>query len=397
MIDAAEGRDVATADVPGAFLHSDIDDDTYVIVDGPLVPILLRANKKYAEFVHITKSGKKIIYLKLKKALYGTMKAARLFWENLSDKLKQYGFEPNQYEKCIVTKEINGKQCTVAWHVDDLKISHADPQVVTDVITHLETFYGQLSTTRGNAHTYVGMYFEFPGDGTVKILMTDHLKDAVNDFPDSLDDKVTTPAADHIFTVNPDTEPLSEDQRRLLHKIVAKLLFVSTRGRPDIHIPISFLTSRVTKADKDDWKKLRRLISYIKNTMDLCLTLSAENMNVIKWWVDAAYAVRDDFKSQTGATMSFGRGTIMSKSTKQKLNTKSSTESELVAASDMVSQLIWTIYFLESLGYKVDNATMFQDNQIAMLLEKNGIMSSSKRTKHVNIQYFFIKDRIDNG
>ena len=397
MIDAAEGRDVATSDVPGAFLHTDIDEDTYVVVDGALILLLLKANNKYAKFVHVTKSGKKVIFLKLKKALYGTMKAARLFYDNLSSKLVNYGFVINEYEKCVVTKDINGSQCTVVWHVDDLKISHSDPQVVTDIITYLESFYGSMSTVRGDKHTYVGMDFYFPGDGSVKIDMVSYLKDACEMFPDILNSHVTTPAGDNIFVVNPDAEALPEEKRSLLHQIVAKLLFVSTRARPDIHVAISFLTSRVTKADIDDWKKLRRLLSYINNTLDLVLTLSATNMNVVKWWVDAAYAVRDDFKSQCCASMSFGRGTIMNKSTKQKLNTKSSCEAELVAASDMVAHLIWTIYFLASIGYDVDDATLFQDNKSAILLEKNGVMSTSKRTKHVNIRYFFMKDRIANG
>ena len=104
-----------------------------------------------------------------------------------------------------------------------------------------------------------------------------------------------------------------------------KLLFVLTRGHPDLHLPISFLTSHVMKADKDVWKKLNRLMQYIKNTLDLNLTLSTENMNIVKWWVDVAYAVCENCRSQIGSTMSMSRGIIMSKSTKQKINTKSLT------------------------------------------------------------------------
>ena len=162
-------------------------------------------------------------------------------------------------------------------------------------------------------------------------------------------------------------------------------------------MPISFLTSRVTKADEDDWKKLRRLLQYIKNTIDLKLTLSAENMNIVKWWVDAAYAVRENCRSQTGSTMSLGRGTIMSKSTKQKINTKSSTESELVGASDSVPQIVWTSYFLEAQGYAAKESILYQDNTSAIAMETNGKLSSGKRTKHINIRYFFIQDRVKNG
>jgi hypothetical protein len=110
--------------------------------------------------------------------------------------------------------------------------------------------------------------------------------------------------------------------------------------------------------------------------------------------VDAAYGVRDDFKSQTGRTMMFGRGTIMGKSTKQKINTKSSMEAELIGASDMMPQILWTRYFILSQGLMVNKTILFQDNKSAILMEENGKLSSSQRTRHINIRYFFIKDRI---
>ena len=170
------------------------------------------------------------------------------------------------------------------------------------MIAYLSSQFEELSTTRGNKHTYVGMDIYFPGDGTVDIDMSHYLREALDAFPELIDKLVTSPAANHIFEVNEDSPKLSEEKREKLHSIVAKLLFVSTRGRPDIHLPISFLTSRVTKADDDDWKKLKRLLQYIKGTMDLRLTLSAEKMNIVKWWVDAAYAVRQGCRSQTGST-----------------------------------------------------------------------------------------------
>jgi hypothetical protein len=396
MIDANEHRDVATADVPGAFLHSDMDEETFVVVDGALVDLLIQSNNKYAEYIHITKEGKKLVFLKLDKALYGTVKAARLFFENLSGKLSEYGFESNPYDMCIMNKMINNKQCTVAWHVDDLKISHADSKVVDELLEYLSSIYGELSITRGDRHTYVGMDFYFPGDGTVKIDMSTYLKEALDEFPDTVDKLVTSPASNHIFDVDPTATPLNEERRELLHHLVAKLLFVSTRARPDIHLPISFLTSRVSKADTDDWKKLQRLMQYIHHTIDLQLTLSASNMSVVKWWVDVAYGVRSDYKSQTGRTMSLGKGTIMSHSTKQKLNTKSSTESELVGASDSVPQIVWTNYFLTAQGYALNDTILFQDNTSAISMETNGKLSSGKQTKHINIRYFFIQDRIKN-
>jgi hypothetical protein len=84
-------------------------------------------------------------------------------------------------------------------------------------------------------------------------------------------------------------------------------------------------------------------------------------------------------------------------STKQKLNTRSSTESEIVGADDFMSAICWTRYFMEAQRYQVQDNILFQDNKSAILLEKNGKASSSKHTKQVNIRYFFITDRVDKG
>jgi hypothetical protein len=82
---------------------------------------------------------------------------------------------------------------------------------------------------------------------------------------------------------------------------------------------------------------------------------------------------------------------------KQKLNTKSSTKCELVGVGDASPQMLWTRYFIERQGYGVEASILNQDKLSAILLEKNGRASSRKRTNHINVRYFFIKDRIASG
>ena len=63
----------------------------------------------------------------------------------------------------------------------------------------------------------------------------------------------------------------------------------------------------------------------------------------------------------------------------------------------MMPSILWTRYFLIGQGYDVSQNIIYQDNKSVTLLEKNGKASSSKRTNHINIQYFFVKDRIDKN
>ena len=160
---------------------------------------------------------------------------------------------------------------------------------------------------------------------------------------------------------------------------------------------MSYLTTRVSKADEDDWKKLKRLLQYLRSTLKLKMTLSADSMSSVKWWVDASYGVHNDMRSHTGGCMMIGRGALFSKSSKQKLNSKSSTEAELIAASEVLPQILWTRYFLGDQGYAIRNNDLFQDNQNAIQMERNGRSSSGQQTRHTNTRYFFNKDRVGSG
>jgi hypothetical protein len=291
----------------------------------------------------------------------------------------------------------DGTQCTICWYVDDLKISHVSKDVVEHIVSKIEERYGKMTVTRGNKHTYIGMDIEFMGNGEVQILMKDYIQEAIDMFPEDCTGVVSTPAANHLFKVNPTGTRLSEDRRKLLHSITAKLLFVSKRARPDSQVPIAFLTSRVTKADIDDWGKLWRLLKYLHGTIDLPLTLSIDDMCVVKTWVDAAFATHHDMRSHTGGYITMGKGALYASSKRQKLNTKSSTEAELVGAGDFLPQTIWTANFIEAQGYQIKRNEFHQDNQSAMKMEKNGRQSAGQRSRHINIRYFFIKDKIDQG
>jgi hypothetical protein len=122
--------------------------------------------------------------------------------------------------------------------------------------------------------------------------------------------------------------------------------------------------------------------------------LEAGDTQTIQWYVDAVFAVHTDFRSHAGAVMSLGKGIISSVSIKQKVNTRSSTDAELVAIDDVVSKIIWTKRFIENQGFQVETNIVYQDNQSTMKLEENGKESSGKRTRHFNVKYFYVTDLI---
>jgi hypothetical protein len=280
--------------------------------------------------------------------------------------------------------------------VDDLFLGHEDPRVVSDFLSWLADRYDtrdkKLNVTRGPTHDYLGMHLDFSTSGAVHIDMVPYITKIIDAFPEKITGVHLTPASDRLFQVRPPSEAkyLPEDQARAFHHTTAQLLFLS-RVRRDIQATVAFLTTRVKKPDIDDWGKLKRVLTYLLSTRSLRLTLSAESLTNIVWYVDASHQIHDDCKGHTGSILTFGHGATTSSSTKQKLPSKSSCESELIGLFDKVSDILWTRYFLEAQGYKIRTNIVYQDNMSTLSLAKNGSLSSSKRTKHIKAKYFFIK------
>ena len=120
-------------------------------------------------------------------------------------------------------------------------------------------------------------------------------------------------------------------------------------------------------------------------------------MSVLKWYVDGSHNVHWDCKGHGGAVFLLGRRATSSYSRKLKLNTRSSTETELVTADMFMPEMLWSLHFIQAQGYEVECVGLYQDNISTQLLIKNGKMSSGKKTKHIKAKFFFIKDRVDDG
>jgi hypothetical protein len=299
-----------------------------------------------------------------------------------------------------MNKNVEGTQLTVAWHVDDLKVSHAQSTVVNQFIADMEGEFGKetrLNKSRGKVHDYLGMTLDFSKPGEVTVTMIDYIKGILHDAPGEMRGSAATPAANHLFEINQvNPVPLGKEKAEIYVRIVMQLLYLSQRARPDICTAVSFLCGRLTKPDENDYKKLARVLKYLDSTVDMPLVLAADDTGKIQWWADASYAVHADMKSHTGGTLSFGKGSIYSTSNKQKLVTRSSTEAEVIGVHDVMPQLIWTTHFLDGQEMTIDESILYQDNTSSILLEKNRRSSSTKRTRHMNIRYFFIKDQVDS-
>ena len=359
LIDAYERRYVGTYDVPGAYLQVRLapkDNNGRVIMKltGEFVDIMCKVNPEHLKNV-VYENGRKVLYMQILQGIYGCIESALRWYELYAETLEKEGFSINPYDRCVANKIINGKQCTIVWYVDDNKVSHEDPKVVDEVIELMKKHVGDLTVTRGKEHRFLGMNIKISKERCIEIEMKSQLENVIDLFNEADGNKVTevvtSPAQRHLREVNPECNPLSTKKSQSFHTIVQTLLWIMKRARPDLETAVGFLCTRVSKSDEDDWKKLRRVIAYVQAPIDDIRIIGASSLSDIYTWIDSAYAVTADMKSQTGGTMSLGLGVLHGKSTKQKLNVKSSTEAELVGVSDYLPYNIWLLMFLSEQGY----------------------------------------------
>ena len=347
-----------------------------------------------------------MLYVQLSKALYGMLRAALLFYKKLRGDLEDLGFEINPYDPCVANKMINGKQITVCWHVDDLKVSHEDETVLDWFEEKLVELYGKKTTVHrgdgpdGQVFDYLGQHLDFESKpGSLIVGMVPYLDTIIKEWPEQLKNTKVCPANDNLFVIRDEEnrELLNEELAMQFHRTTAQLLFLTMRARPDVQTAVSFFTTRVKSPDKDDWGKLRHTLMYLKGTLHMKRIMRADDLTSIHWWVDGSFGVHWDSKGHTGAMMSMGRGSIVNVLRKYKLNVGSSTESELVSIADVLGMMMWCKYFMEAQGYTIENNLLYQDNKSTILLAKNGRLSAGKNSKHIKNRFFLVCDKIAQG
>jgi len=389
-IAVSENRKVITADIVGAYLHATMKVRIIMVIDKYLSEILSIMFPYYKQY--LTHDSK--IYVILLQALYGCVESARLFYLHLKSSLESLGFIKNPYDDCIFNKLVNGVQCSISVHVDDLMITCTSQKILDDTVSSLTKIYKEIKFHYGEIHTYLGMNFIFKSPDYVELNMVKMIEDVIKKYlPEGGTN--TSPASNNLFLIDNNSELLNENDKGTFHTITAKLLYLSKRSRPDILTAVAYLTTRVQSPNLADYKKLLRVLKYLNGSKHLTMRLSFDINNNISSWIDASHAVHNDCKSHTGSAISIGSGTVFASSSKQKLNSKSSFESEIIGLTDKLPQVIWTRNWLIAQGYDVKPATIYQDNKSTIRSIKNGSAKNSN-TRHINIRYYFATDKIKN-
>ena len=223
--------------------------------------------------------------------------------------------------------------------------------------------------------SYLGMEINVTDAGT-SVDMSFYVKRLLEDAKDKMNPVVyASLGTKETFVANDEKKRLQESERVFFHSTVAKLLYLSKRGRPNILMVVTYLCMRVQNATIEDEKKLVRVIRYLAGTISRTQLLRATNTdcNVVVY-IDAAYALHGDSKSHTGVVIYVGNTLVYVSSRKQKCMSKSPTEAELIALTDNLGLVELFQEFVVFVMKKTTKTPMiFQDCiAVVMLVMKGG-------------------------
>uniref|UniRef100_A0AAG5DV13 Retrovirus-related Pol polyprotein from transposon TNT 1-94 n=1 Tax=Anopheles atroparvus TaxID=41427 RepID=A0AAG5DV13_ANOAO len=372
---AKRGMIMRQYDIKTAFLNGDLEEELYMR-QPPSFSVKGVENK----------------VCRLKRSIYGLKQSARLWNMKLHKVLEVEGFKKSEADACLYYRTVKDNSCFVLVYVDDLIIASNVESDIKSVHEILSNNFEVVSL--GEVSNYVGIEVNRDSAGNYFISQRKYIEDIITSA--GLQEAKPSKIPIDVGYMKPDREEKHLSDNGAYQKLIGKLLFVAVNSRPDISASISILSRKLQNPTQRDWNELKRVVRYLKGSIDLKLRISRCNDDSgLVGYADADWAEnQNDRKSNSGFLFKFCGGTIAWVCRKQTCVSLSTTESEYIALSEASQEAIWLKRLLRDLGEDV-SIIISEDNQSCLkLLESDKF---SNRTKHIDTKYNFVKDLCRKG
>ena len=360
-------------DVKNAFLHGDLQEEVYMEVP----PGMAAAG-----------NGGKVC--KLKKALYGLKQSPRAWLDRFRKVVCGMGYGQCNGDHTVFYKHSNHKITILAVYVDDIIITGDDE-------TEIVRLKGCLSNTfevkdLGQLKYFLGIEVARSTRG-IALTQRKYVLDLLNETGMMHCRAAATPI-DISYRITAESGELVEKEN--YQKLVGKLLYLC-HTRPDIAFAVSIVSRYMHEPRTGHLDAVYRILRYLKGTPGKGLWFRSNGHLVIDGYSDADWAsCLDDRRSTSGYCVFVGGNLVSWRSKKQPVVSKSTAEAEYRAMSQGLSDMLWVRNLLSELNVLKDgHLNVWCDNKSAICIANNPVQHD--RTKHVEIDRFFIKEKIDAG
>ena len=370
-------------DVKTAFLHGELEEEIYML-----------------QPEGFEEKGKENLVCKLKKSLYGLKQAPRCWYKRFDSFIISLGYNRLGSDYCSYYKRFEGDTdfIILLLYVDDMLVSSPNKDRVQELKAQLAREFDMKDL--GPANKILGMQIHRDRrNRKIWLSQKNYLKKILRRFNMQDCKPISTPLPIN-HKLSSGMSPSSEAERMEMSRVpyasaVGSLMFAMICTRPDIAQAVGAVSRFMADPGKEHWSMVKRILRYIKVTSNVALCYGGSEFTV-KGYVDSDFAGDlDKRKSTTGYVFTLAGGAVSWVSKLQTVVALSTTEAEYMAATQACKEAIWIQRLLEELGHKQEKITLFCDSQSALHLARNPAFHS--RTKHIGVQYHFVREVVEKG
>ena len=375
-IAAANNMQVHQLDVKTAFLNRELDEEVYI------------------EQPPMFEEGEHLV-CHLKKALYGLKQAPRAWHQKLKTELGKFGFEASAADPglFIRAEDAGAGFIFILVYVDDILVIAKDLSAVTDVKAMIRSVFDIRDM--GEVSFYLGISITRDWDGGTFRLRQDKLLAKLLTRYGMLDAKgKCVPISPGVLLSTQIGDPLCTDVHTY-GNLVGSLLYLSVCTRPDIAYAAGVLSKYMSSPTSAHWSTAKGVLKYLASTAGLSLELGGREQLTLIGFCDADFAGDlDTRKSTTGYAFMLGNGAVSWSSKRQPTVAVSTTEAEYMSAAYATKEALWLQLLMSELGCAAQTILIKADNQSAIKLLKNPVIS--QRSKHIDVIYHFVRERVES-
>ncbi|MBW0514370.1 hypothetical protein O181_054085 [Austropuccinia psidii MF-1] len=357
-------------DIETAFLHGEMDALVYV-----------KQVKGYEV------KGKESWVWRLRKSLYGTKQAPRMWKSKLTDILNKLDFSSARSDESLF---INSSQSMLLHiHVDNgFVISRSEK----DILVFLERLNSFLKLKFKKKPTqHLGYNLKW-AKNTLEIDQTDLINKILRQFEMQDSNAVKTPSNGNFLNELDSRDTNEVVDVTSFQQAIGSLNYLAHHSRPDVLFTVNQLSRYSTKPNRCHWSALKHLLRYLKGTRNKRLIYSRNlGKEQLTGWADANYAnIKEDRKSISGYVILAYGNPVCWLSKKQSVIAQSTTEAEYISMNICLKQLRWLTFVFSDLGQKIDQPILYNDNSGAVIISKQASLNAN--TRHIEVRYPYVCD-----
>lgn len=336
----------------------------------------------------------------LVKGLYGMKQAGRTWNQTMHTAMLEWGFTRLTVEHCIYYRNNKHGKIIVAIHVDDFCSAASTPSLNEDFKNQLRTKW-EISDL-GAISWIVGIHATRDRTNrTITLSQTALIDKIVDQFKQTKANPVATPLL-HSIKLSRADSPTNQEEKESMQpfpyrQLIGSLVYLALGTRPDIAHTVQHLSQFLDNPGRNHWDAAIRTVRYLKGTRTLGLTLGGHRPICLRGMTDSDYAnCPDTRRSVSGYCFKLGAGVISWSSRKQPTVATSSCEAEYMATCHATKEAIWLRALLLAMDLAQPQATLISaDNHGALALTEDP--SFHARSKHIDVQYHFTRERVEAG